>query len=80
MVKSLSDATGITTTDMRLLLMVDDWKDTFKKILVKGTDAFKDLIPYGNQISGLVKELLPLDSSKPQVQTSKLGESVSKFL
>lgn len=26
LVRQLSEATGITTTDMRLLLLLDDWK------------------------------------------------------
>lgn len=47
MVKELSLATGITTTDMRLLLLLDDWKDTIKKVVVKGAEAFKDIIPFG---------------------------------
>lgn len=40
LVKALSNETGISTTDIRLLLLIDDWTDTFKKIVTKGVDAF----------------------------------------
>lgn len=39
-VKALSSETGITTTDLRLMLLIDDWSDTFKKIITKGSEAF----------------------------------------
>lgn len=46
--RSLSDATSITTTDMRLLLLLDDWKSTLGNVIKKGANAFKDIIPYGS--------------------------------
>lgn len=48
LVRQLSDATGITTTDLRLLLLLDDWKTTLSTVIKKGSNAFKDVIPYGS--------------------------------
>lgn len=48
LVRALSDATSITTTDMRLLLLLDDWKETLGNVIKKGASAFKDIIPFGS--------------------------------
>lgn len=47
LVRELAHSTGITTTDMRLLLLLDDWKSTLSNIIKKGSETFKDIIPYG---------------------------------
>lgn len=57
--RELSNNTGITTTDIRLLLLLDDWKSTISNIVKKGSEAFKDIIPYGQQINALIKEIIP---------------------
>lgn len=46
--KDLSNATGISTSDIRAILIIDDWKDTMTKVVKAGSSIFKEIIPYGS--------------------------------